>query len=85
MIKPIKAIKLKAKEETFDQDGNSRVKGEEWLVTMVGVYKPGADEEVVGAYVPMEKVREREGGRKEREQTNGFTPYMQDSPDAHTN
>ena len=65
MIKPNQSIKLRARKETFDRDGNPRVTGEEWLVTKVGAYLPGAYEEVVDvvdAYVLTEKVigRDRE-------------------------
>ena len=73
VIKPNQSIKLRARKETLDRDGNPRVTGEEWLVTKVGAYLPGAYEEVVDvvdAYVLTEKVREgeREGeGERERE------------------
>jgi major vault protein len=47
IIKPNQAIKLRARKETTDRDGNDRVTGEEWLVHKVGAYLPGAYEEVV--------------------------------------
>ena len=59
VIKPNQSIKLRARKETTDRDGNPRVTGEEWLVTKVGAYLPGAYEEVVDvvdAYVLTEKV-----------------------------
>lgn len=60
VIKPNQAIKLTARKECIDRDGNDRVTGEEWLVERVGAYLPGAYEEVVdivNAYVLTEKVR----------------------------
>ena len=66
MIKPNQSIKLRARKETLDRDGNPRVTGEEWLVAKVGAYLPGAYEEVVDvvdAYVLTEKVRGGEGER----------------------
>ncbi|KAL5478080.1 hypothetical protein EMCRGX_G024958 [Ephydatia muelleri] len=59
VIKPNQAIKLRARKETTDRDGNVRVTGEEWLVKKVGAYLPGAYEEVVDtvdAYVLTDKV-----------------------------
>lgn len=59
VIRPNQAIKLRARKETTDRDGNPRVTGEEWLVKKVGAYLPGAYEEVVDvvdAYVLTEKV-----------------------------
>ncbi|XP_019850101.1 PREDICTED: major vault protein-like [Amphimedon queenslandica] len=59
VIRPNQAIKLRARKETTDRDGNDRVTGEEWLVKKVGAYLPGAYEEVVDvvdAYVLTEKV-----------------------------
>ncbi|XP_071945431.1 major vault protein-like [Antedon mediterranea] len=58
IIKPNQAIKLRARKETQDREGNLRVTGEEWLVKKVGAYLPGAYEEVVdvvNAYVLTEK------------------------------
>ncbi|XP_033116346.1 major vault protein-like [Anneissia japonica] len=58
IIKPNQAIKLRARKETEDREGNARVTGEEWLVKKVGAYLPGAYEEVVdvvNAYVLTEK------------------------------
>jgi len=59
VIKPNQAIKLRARKECVDRDGQQRVTGEEWLVKKVGAYLPGAYEEVVelvNAYVLTEKV-----------------------------
>lgn len=59
VIKPNQAIKLRARKECIDRDGNARVTGEEWLVKKTGAYLPGAYEEVVdvvNAYVLTEKV-----------------------------
>ena len=53
------AIKLRARKECIDREGNPRVTGEEWLVKKTGAYLPGAYEEVVelvNAYVLTEKV-----------------------------
>ena len=60
IIKPNQAIKLRARKECIDREGNARVTGEEWLVKKTGAYLPGAYEEVVdivNAYVLTEKVR----------------------------
>ena len=46
VINTNEAIKLKAKRNTVDRDGNQRVAGEEWLVRRQGAYLPGAYEEV---------------------------------------
>lgn len=59
VIKSNQAIKLTARKECIDRDGNARVTGEEWLVERIGAYLPGAYEEVsdiVNAYVLTEKV-----------------------------
>ena len=59
VIRPNQAIKLRARKETMDRDGNPRVTGEEWLVNKIGAYLPGAYEtvvDVVDAYVLTEKV-----------------------------
>ncbi|XP_038074369.1 chromatin modification-related protein eaf-1-like isoform X2 [Patiria miniata] len=59
IIKANQAIKLRARKETLDRQGDARVTGEEWLVKKVGAYLPGAYEEVVGvvdAYVLTDKV-----------------------------
>jgi len=59
VIKPNQAIKLRARKECIDRDGNARVTGEEWLVKKTGASLPGAYEEVidvVNAYVLTEKV-----------------------------
>ncbi|XP_015912405.1 major vault protein isoform X2 [Parasteatoda tepidariorum] len=58
VIKPNQALRLKAKTETKDREGKSRVAGEEWIVKKTGAYLPGAYEEivdVVDAYVLTEK------------------------------
>nr|XP_054749262.1 major vault protein [Lytechinus pictus]XP_054749263.1 major vault protein [Lytechinus pictus] len=58
IIRPNQAIKLRARKETKDREGNTRVTGEEWQVKKVGAYLPGAYEEVVdtvNAYVLTEK------------------------------
>lgn len=58
VIKPSQALKLRARRETTDRTGRQRVTGEEWLVSKVGAYLPGAYEEVVEvvtAYVLTEK------------------------------
>ncbi|XP_020616709.1 major vault protein-like isoform X1 [Orbicella faveolata] len=58
IIQPNQAIRLRARKETKDRDGNIRVAGEEWLVKKIGAYLPGAYEEVVDvvdAYVLTEK------------------------------
>jgi len=59
IVKPNQAIKLRARKECVDRQGQSRVTGEEWLVKKTGAYLPGAYEEVVDtvqAYVLTEKV-----------------------------
>jgi len=59
IIKPNQAIKLRARKECIDREGNPRVTGEEWLVKKTGAYLPGAYEEVVdivNAFVLTEKV-----------------------------
>lgn len=59
VIGPNQAIRLRARKEYNDRDGNPRVTGEEWLVKKTGAYLPGAYEEVVGivtAFVLTEKV-----------------------------
>eukprot|EP00744_Colponema_vietnamica_P000733 GILI01001278.1.p1 GENE.GILI01001278.1~~GILI01001278.1.p1 ORF type:complete len:892 (-),score=306.49 GILI01001278.1:32-2707(-) len=58
IIKPNKALKLRARKECEDKDGESRKAGEEWLVREAGAYMPQVDEEVVehlSAYVLTEK------------------------------
>jgi len=47
IVKPNQAIKLRARKETKDRQGNARVTGEEWIVQQTGAYLPGAYEEVV--------------------------------------
>ncbi|XP_051904948.1 major vault protein isoform X2 [Hippocampus zosterae] len=41
------AIRLRARKEGVDREGKHRVTGEEWLVSKVGAYLPGAHEEVI--------------------------------------
>ncbi|XP_019721895.1 major vault protein isoform X2 [Hippocampus comes] len=41
------AIRLRARKEGIDRGGKHRVTGEEWLVSKVGAYLPGAHEEVI--------------------------------------
>ena len=58
VVRPNQAIKLRARKECIDRQGNARVTGEEWLVKKTGAYLPGAYEEVVDiveAYVLTEK------------------------------
>eukprot|EP00048_Salpingoeca_helianthica_P014523 m.222103 g.222103 ORF g.222103 m.222103 type:complete len:850 (+) comp15960_c0_seq1:41-2590(+) len=58
IIRPNQALRVRARKETRDRDGNVRVTGEEWLVQKVGAYLPGVYEEVtdiVNAYVLTEK------------------------------
>ena len=60
VVLPNQAIKLRARKECTDRQGNVRVTGEEWLVKKEGAYLPGAYEEVVkivNAYALNEKVR----------------------------
>ncbi|XP_060111431.1 major vault protein [Heteronotia binoei] len=47
IIRSNQAIKLQARKECVDREGNRRVTGEEWLVKRVGAYLPGVFEEVV--------------------------------------
>jgi len=52
------AIRLRARKETVDRDGNDRVTGEEWLHKKTGAYLPGPYEEfleIVNAYVLTER------------------------------
>uniref|UniRef100_A0A6J0U8B9 Major vault protein n=2 Tax=Pogona vitticeps TaxID=103695 RepID=A0A6J0U8B9_9SAUR len=58
IIRPNQAIRIQARKECKDREGNKRVTGEEWLVKRVGAYLPGVFEEVidtVDAYVLTEK------------------------------
>ncbi|XP_054848676.1 major vault protein [Eublepharis macularius] len=58
IIRPNQAIRLQARKECVDREGNTRVTGEEWLVKRVGAYLPGVFEEVVDtvdAFVLTEK------------------------------
>lgn len=76
IIKPNQAIKLRARKETTDRDGNPRVTGEEWLVNKVGAYLPSAYEEVVDvvdAYVLTEKVALHMRATRTFTDRDGFT------------
>jgi len=58
VIRPNQALKLIARKECNDRNGEARVTGEEWIVKKTGAYLPGAYEEVVhtvNAYVLTEK------------------------------
>ncbi|CAN9505076.1 unnamed protein product [Ophioblennius macclurei] len=47
VIRENQAIRLRARKEGEDRGGVRRVTGEEWLVSKVGAYLPGAHEEVI--------------------------------------
>ncbi|XP_065129318.2 major vault protein isoform X2 [Paramisgurnus dabryanus] len=47
VIREHQAIRLRARKEGLDRSGVQRVTGEEWQVSKVGAYLPGAHEEVV--------------------------------------
>ncbi|XP_054907810.1 major vault protein [Poeciliopsis prolifica] len=47
VIRENQAIRLRARKEGKDRGGVQRVTGEEWLVSKVGAYLPGAHEEVI--------------------------------------
>ena len=47
IIKPLQALRLRARKELRDSTGKSRKAGEEWLVHAVGAYLPEVNEEVV--------------------------------------
>uniref|UniRef100_A0A672G5I6 Major vault protein n=1 Tax=Salarias fasciatus TaxID=181472 RepID=A0A672G5I6_SALFA len=47
VIRENQAIRLRARKEGEDRGGVHRVTGEEWLVSKVGAYLPGAHEEVI--------------------------------------
>ncbi|XP_061567579.1 major vault protein isoform X2 [Cololabis saira] len=47
VIRENQAIRLRARKEGKDREGVQRVTGEEWLVSKVGAYLPGAHEEVI--------------------------------------
>uniref|UniRef100_A0A3Q1BRT2 Major vault protein n=1 Tax=Amphiprion ocellaris TaxID=80972 RepID=A0A3Q1BRT2_AMPOC len=47
VIRENQAIRLRARKEGQDRGGVRRVTGEEWLVSKVGAYLPGAHEEVI--------------------------------------
>ncbi len=46
IVTPNHALKLKAKQDLIDKDGNPRCTGEEWMVRDIGAYLPGVFEEV---------------------------------------
>jgi major vault protein len=48
VIKPNQALKLVARQNCTDRQGNSRRAGEEWLVREEGAYLPGVDEAIIG-------------------------------------
>uniref|UniRef100_A0A665XDM0 Major vault protein n=1 Tax=Echeneis naucrates TaxID=173247 RepID=A0A665XDM0_ECHNA len=59
VIRENQAIRLRARKEGVDRGGVHRVTGEEWLVSKVGAYLPGAHEEVidiVNAFILTDKV-----------------------------
>jgi len=47
IIKQNTAIKLRARRALVDQEGVSRKAGDQWLVSKVGAFLPGVDEEIV--------------------------------------
>ncbi|KAM6914734.1 major vault protein [Lycodopsis pacificus] len=47
VIRENQAIRLRARKEGVDREGVRRVTGDEWLVSKVGAYLPGAHEEVI--------------------------------------
>ncbi|KAK5855737.1 hypothetical protein PBY51_007383 [Eleginops maclovinus] len=58
VIRENQAIRLRARKEGTDRGGVRRVTGEEWLVSKVGAYLPGANEEVldiVNAFILTDK------------------------------
>jgi len=58
IIKPLQALKLRARKGTVDRQGIERRAGEEWLMKQPGAYLAGVDEEVVevlNAFVLTEK------------------------------
>ncbi|KAF7227582.1 major vault protein [Nothobranchius furzeri] len=58
VIRENQAIRLRARKEGKDRGGVQRVTGEEWLVSKVGAYLPGAHEEVldiVNAFILTDK------------------------------
>ena len=46
IITPNHALKLRAKQDLIDKEGNPRCTGERWLVRDTGAYLPGVFEEV---------------------------------------
>lgn len=58
IVKPNQALKLQARTNCIDRQGNRRRAGEEWLVREVGAYLPGVDEKVgdlIDAYILTER------------------------------
>ncbi|CAF0946336.1 unnamed protein product [Didymodactylos carnosus] len=53
ILKPTEAVRLRAKKEMIDRDGEPRETGEEWLNKTVGAYLPLATEEVVRVVQPI--------------------------------
>jgi len=47
IVKPLQALRLRARKELVDSDGKPRKAGEEWLVRSAGAYLPEVNEEVV--------------------------------------
>jgi major vault protein len=47
VVKPLQALRLRARKELVDADGKARKAGEEWLVRSAGAYLPEVNEEVV--------------------------------------
>lgn len=47
IVKPLQALRLRARKELLDADKKPRKAGEEWLVRAVGAYLPEVNEEVV--------------------------------------
>ncbi len=50
IIKPNQALRLLARQNCIDRQGERRRAGEEWLVREEGAYLPGVDEEIVGTF-----------------------------------
>ncbi|CAF0741315.1 unnamed protein product [Didymodactylos carnosus] len=53
ILKPTEAVRLRAKKEMIDRDGQPRETGEEWLNRTTGSYLPLATEEVVKVVQPI--------------------------------
>jgi major vault protein len=48
IIEPNTALRLRAKKNFIDYNGNKRISGEEWLVREIGPYIISAEEEIIG-------------------------------------